>query len=80
VRANLARLDFGTVTVIARITTAPTGELNEFIERANVSIGGQAEIRLEEDLLESMLTELKKTNLHLAVMTDTFIENGDLEV
>ena len=52
----------------------------------NISISGpeQDEVRVsdfeQENLLNSILKELKKMNIHFSIINDMFIKNEDVEV
>ena len=77
---HIRALENGAVTVIGRMTTAPSGELRENVPRALVSAGGQASVRLEEDVLTEMLLEFKKMNIHMQAITDIRLEAKDISI
>ena len=74
VRTDVSGVSIGGVTVIARITTAPIGELPTELGVLAVDIGASRTGILVESLDEQILQELKSMNTYLSALADFEID------
>lgn len=67
-----------------KIKATSDGSLNVNVAGLHSEAGGQKQIFVQDEvsrnLLNSILKQLKITNMHLALMSDNYIKTSDLEI